>query len=780
MKSVFIEQVLSNCQQYANKVAIVDKEGSRNTTYMELYQLALKVSSYINQQLIPEHSFISVRMPNCMEFMAAELGIWLANCAAVPMGMNSPEERTATIMKDCECPLLIDLDLMGEIGNRPEEDSVSPKVPEQTDEALLIYTSGSTGKPKGILHTFLSFINLFHLTGHPLLSSPEQVFGCAAAFYFGAIAFAYDRLRDGATIHIYSDRVKSDPQALAEYIKEHSINVSHISPGVLMKFHNLSGSLKAVVTAGERLTTQHSKEGYSLYNYLGMSETLGAITYYCVDDHPMEVVPLGHTTDWVEYRIEKEDGSLANTGEEGELCIRGNFCKYYYKDSERTAQLYVDGWLHSRDIVKLGDDGLLYYRNRKDWMIKINGQRVEPGEVETAIRKMEGVNDVVVKGFDNGRGSLYLCAFYVADRTINNKKFNAHLSGLLPPYMHPSIFIRKDAFPVNANGKTDRMALTAPEISHSKEDIVLPCSGKEMHMLEIAREILERDDFGVTDNLVEMGMDSLRATEMVHMAEKKLITLKVNDILTKGTIRDLAMMNQSLIYWYRPFQEGKKIVVVAAGLVGILELDERLAGIADDYNVMVIEQLFDHYLYLLDGHEQLDTLAGLYYDLLDDAIDDKSLLHGFMGFSFGGTIAYAIAKMYEAETGRTYKVICGDSLLELPPYVQPTPEEKAKALEIIAAGDPVPNPINDEMIYQGQQVCGKLMSNYEIGTTNNEVLLFRCMGENDGKVIEEYLPRVKNLKVIEVNDIHVEFCADFHARWYKFTIQHVLEFLQDL
>ncbi len=779
MKSVFIEQVLSNCQQYAEKVAIFDKTGSRNTTYLELYQLAMKVASHINQQLIPEHSFISVKMPNCMEFMAAELGIWFANCAAVPMGMNSPEERVATIMQDCDCPLLIDMQLMSAIGNMPVDDALSSKIPEQTDDALLIYTSGSTGKPKGILHTFMSFINLFHIASDPLLGSPEQIFGCGAAFYFGAIAFAYDRLRDGATIHIYSDQVKSDPHALDEYIKEHRINVSHISPGVLMKFHNTSDSLKYVVTAGERLTSQHSQDRYTLINYLGMSETLGAVTYYRVDNHPIEVVPLGHTVDWVECRIEREDGSLVSAGEEGEMCIRGNFCKCYYKDPERTAQLYVDGWLHSRDIIKMGDDGLLYYRNRKDWMIKINGQRVEPGEVEAAIRKMEGISDVVVKGFDNGRGSLYLCAFYVADRTINNKKFNAHLSDMLPPYMHPAIFIRKEAFPVNANGKTDRMALTAPVISHAENEIVLPCSNKEMHMLEIARKILKRDDFGVTDSLVEMGMDSLLATEMVCMAEKKLITIKANDILTKDSIRSLALMNQSLMYWYRPFQDDKKIVVVASGLIGAFELEERLAGIANDYNVMVIEPLFDHYLYLLDGHEQMDTLAGLYYDLLDNTIDDKSLVYGFIGFSIGGTIAYAIAKMFEEATDRTYKVICGDSLLELPPYVQPTPEEKAKTLEIIAAGDPVPNPINDLLVYEGQQICGKLMSNYEIGTTNNEVLLFRCMGENGGKVIEEYLPRVKNLKVIEVNDNHVGFCADFRAKWYKFTIQHILEFLHE-
>lgn len=302
--------------------------------------------------------------------------------------MNSPQERADAIAQNCESALLIDKAVMQNVKDLSISDTEEMTLPESSDDALIVYTSGSTGIPKGIIHTFEPFDNNYPHTFGLAAPSSETVFGNGVPFYFMAIVFLYDMLRAGATVHLYSDLVKADARNLQNYIQSHGITVSHISPAVLLHFLNRSSRLRAVITAGERLTTQCSKNGYVLYNLYGLSETSGTVTSFEVEPSPEEKVPLGVCNPGIEFRIVGENGKDVPIGEEGELYLRGSFCKGYYKDPELTQKLYAEGWLHTGDIVSQGTDGLLYYRNRRDWMVKVNGQRVEPGEVEAAVRKV--------------------------------------------------------------------------------------------------------------------------------------------------------------------------------------------------------------------------------------------------------------------------------------------------------------------------------------------------------------------------------------------------------
>ena len=540
MESLFVRHLLETAVRYADKTAIVDMDGRRSTTYGQLLTLAKKVASYLRQEGVAPHSNVCIRMPDSMEFMAAELGVWLTRCAAVPVGMNSPEERTGTIARNCGSVLIIDEQMMLRVKETSISDAEEITLPESTDDALIIYTSGSTGVPKGIVHTFEPLDRNYPHTPGLAAPSEEQVFGLAAPFYFISIVFLYEMLYAGGTVHLIDGNIKADPEALADYILTHGITASYISPAVLLRFHNRSPKLKAVVSGSEKLTTQCSKDGYRLYNLYGQSETFCTVTSFEVGTEPMEQIPLGTCNPGIEFRIVSEDGETVPTGKEGELCLRGSFCKGYYKNPELTRKLYADGWLHTGDIVSQGTDGNLYYRNRKDWMVKLNGQRVEPGEVEAAIRKMPQVEDVIVKGFDNGRGSQYLCAFYIAGRDMGREELSAHLDGLIPEYMHPEVYVRMDSFPLNANGKVNRLALSAPERKPLQTKREEPENGREAVLLDIARRVLGTEELGVTDSLKDFGMDSISAVEIINRAMDNGIILKMRDIMVHNTIRELA------------------------------------------------------------------------------------------------------------------------------------------------------------------------------------------------------------------------------------------------
>ena len=531
MKSLFVKHLLETAVRNRDKAAIVDIGGRRSTTYGQLLDLAKKVAAYLHRQEVAPHSNVCIRMPDTMEFMAAELGVWLSRCAAVPVGMNFPEERVRVIEQNCESALLIDEDLMLKVKEISVSDAEEITLPETTDDALIIYTSGSTGVPKGILFTFEPFDAGYPHTSGLAAPSEEQVFGVAAPFYFIAIVFLYDMLRAGATVHLYDADVRADAEALADYILAQGITASYISPAVLLRFQNRSPKLKAVVTGSEKLSTQHSKDGYKLYSLFGLTETFCSVSSFEVGTEPSEHIPLGPFNSGIEFKI---------VGEEGELCLRGSFCKGYWREPELTQKLYADGWLHTGDIVSQGTDGNLYYRNRKDWMVKVNGQRVEPGEVEAAIRKMPEVEDVIVKGFDNGNGSQYLCTFYIAGREIGLEEFSAHLEKRLPRYMHPGVYAKIDSFPLNANGKVNRLALAAPERKAHQAKREEPETEREAILLDIARRVLRTEELGVTDNLKYFGMDSLSATQIANQAIDKGIVIRMRDLMIRNNIRELA------------------------------------------------------------------------------------------------------------------------------------------------------------------------------------------------------------------------------------------------
>ena len=540
MKSLFVKHLLDTAARCRNKTAIVDMDGKRSTTYGQLLTLAKQVATYLRRQGVVPHSNVCIRMPDSMEFMAAELGVWLSGCAIVPVGVNSPEERTRAIEQDCESALLIDGDVMLKVKGVTVSDTEEITLPESTDDALIIYTSGSTGVPKGILFTFEPFDANYPHTFGLAAPSEEQVFGLAAPFHFIAIVFLYDMLRAGATVHLYEEGIKADAEALADYILAHGITASYISPAVLLRFHNRSPKLKAVASGSEKMTTQYSKDGYILYNHYGLTETFCAVTSFEVGTESSDHIPLGSFNDGIVFRIVGENGEDVFAGEEGELCLKGTFCKGYWKDPELTQKLYVDGWLHTGDIVSQGADGFLYYKNRRDWMVKVNGQRVEPGEVEAAIRRMPEVEDVIVKGFDNGKGSQYLCAFYIAGRDIDRDEFGSHLERLLPRYMHPEAYVRMDSFPLNANGKVNRLVLSAPERKHLQSKREEPQTKREAVLLDIARRVLGTEELGVTDNLRDFGMDSLSAAQIANQAIDEGIVIKMRDLIIRNNIRELA------------------------------------------------------------------------------------------------------------------------------------------------------------------------------------------------------------------------------------------------
>ena len=151
----FILRLLDSFKTNEDKIAVVDQDGQRQTTYKQLLTMARRVAGYLQHRDYSPHSFIGICLPSSMEYVATEIGVWLAGHAIVPMGDKYPQERIDYIMHHCQSPLLIDDEIIQAMMNT--EPTESYVIPQENDTNVLFYTSGSTGVPKAVMGTFASF-----------------------------------------------------------------------------------------------------------------------------------------------------------------------------------------------------------------------------------------------------------------------------------------------------------------------------------------------------------------------------------------------------------------------------------------------------------------------------------------------------------------------------------------------------------------------------------------------------------------------------------------------
>jgi len=520
----YVRLLYEASEKFGDDTALVDHGGERASDYRTFGDLMSRTAAWIYQKHLGERSFIPVRFESSLEFAAAVCGVWLSGHIAVPMGLSFPPERIRYITMNCNARFTIDDEVIDEIRKtEPKEISVYPDSGDD-DPALLLYTSGSTGMPKGILHSFKGLYANQQM-GNRATYSTGQIWAMGAPFYFVASVAIYKVLTLGGCVHLMDEATMRDVRALEDYYEKHKITIGFISPSVLANFQNRSESLKVVMTGSERLTGQCSRDGYKLYNNYGLSETMGTVCSFLVDK-PYDTTPVGIPAEGTDWALLDDNMNPVPDGEEGEYCTKGPYTLGYYKDPEATAKLFRGGWLHTGDILKKLPDGNLVYINRKDWMVKINGQRVEPGEIENVLRTVPGVGKAVVKAVKGAGGKIVLCAYYTGD-LLEDSFISEKLSEKLASYMIPTFYMHMDGFPINANGKIDRKNLPEPDISSKKAEYAPPENDTETMLCRAFEEALGTDRVGIDDDFFAMGGDSIRVMKLASLCPELDLTSKI-------------------------------------------------------------------------------------------------------------------------------------------------------------------------------------------------------------------------------------------------------------
>ncbi|MDO4219366.1 MAG: amino acid adenylation domain-containing protein [Synergistaceae bacterium] len=526
-----IETFLQTVKDHGAEPAISDDNGT--FTYNELCEFAKCVAANLQKNGVRYGSRVIVEIPRSKEYGGCLIGCWIMGAVAIPLSDDYPEERLNYIKQDSQYDLCIDENFMKSMDMSLR---VEPIISEMDAEGIVIYTSGSTGNPKGVVHDFYSMAAVAaRNTIHDKEEKTERnnIVGLVAPFTFvvgtGLFIAALPLAKH---IVIVPDEIRKDPYKLAKYYDDNDIEASFVPPRIVNFMLKHNKSLKIISVGSERITNIYFNDHPVVMNGYGATELFGGTLGFKIDKL-YENTPIGKPFGTEKAYVLDENN---NQVEIGELCIAGYVAKGYLNRPEETKKAFVknpfteiDGYermFRTGDIVQRLPDGNLVFIERKDWIIKINGQRVEPLEVETTVRRFPGIKEAAVKDFTAKNGVTYLAIYYVADEGVTEEKLREHCKTNLPHYMVPSFYTKMEVLPLNPNGKLDRKNLPEPDIASYKREYVAPQNKIEEAICHAIEEVLQCGRIGRDDDFFLLGGDSIKAIETINALEDLPIDLE--------------------------------------------------------------------------------------------------------------------------------------------------------------------------------------------------------------------------------------------------------------
>lgn len=571
----FHEGVLRWAGETPDTVALIAADCTM--TYAELNTAVEHLAAELQARGLAKGDRVVLLLPRRSSFIVSMLAVMRCGAAYIPMDPEYPADRIAYILDDSEGRFVITTaDKMSDYEGRAldiEEltaaavscETAAPVSVDKDDLAYLIYTSGSTGKPKGVMirhegatHFFMTHRDnpVTYIMGH----ESRVVIGLATVSFDMSIMEYGSTLYNGRTFVFADEEQVLNPLLLAELCRRTGVETMSSTPSRLAlnmgieEFRSLMGSqIRTVMVGGEKLPSALMDDlrslGVKLINAYGPTETTIASSSAIMNDASQVHVGRPHTN--YTYRIMDRDLNELPVGITGELVIGGRcLARGYNNLPDKTAEVFVtvegERMYRSGDYARWTEDGNVVILGRTDNQIKLNGLRIELGEIETVLDKQENIHQGVVM-VRNVAGNDKLVAYYVPETPAANREqaqaFERDLARKmgesLTYYMVPTVFVAMPSFPITPAGKIDMRALPEPELT--AEEIVAPETQREEQLLAIVKDVLQQEDFGVTTNLLTMGMTSLMAIRVAVMAKKQYgLDIRVGDMLKTPTVRDIA------------------------------------------------------------------------------------------------------------------------------------------------------------------------------------------------------------------------------------------------
>ena len=539
--------------------------GEDRLSYRELDRLSENIAAFLAAKGIGREDVVSVLIPRCVYMAAAPLGVLKTGAGYQPLDPSYPPERLEFMIKDAAAKYLIaDRTLMDrvpgyegpvlfldEIPALPDAEKLAGG-PAPENLFIMLYTSGSTGVPKGVMleHRNLCAFCDWYKDFYGL--NEDSRVAAYASFGFDAnMMDMYPALTNGAQVHIIPEEIRLDMLAIRDLFRKEKITHSFMTTQVGRQYAELfpdEAYPKYLSVGGERLVPVEPPKTYTLFNGYGPTECTIFANIYPVG-RLYDRVPIGRPlSSSRQYVVDKQMRRLP-IGVPGELIISGHQVgRGYLNRPEQNAAAFIrnpfcdeagyERAYRTGDIVRLLRDGTVDFIGRNDGQVKIRGFRIELSEVESIIRKFEGIKDATVQAFDEKGGGKFIAAYVVADEPVNIEAMNAFIRANKPPYMVPAVTMQIDRIPLNQNQKVNKRALPVPE--KKAEDIEPPKTDAQRRIFECAANVIGSRAFGVNTDIFEAGLTSIGAIKLNVLLSKEFgVPVSIGDLRANSTVEAL-------------------------------------------------------------------------------------------------------------------------------------------------------------------------------------------------------------------------------------------------
>ena len=696
-----LHQLISeNTNKIIDKTAITF--GKKKVSYQQLDEQSNQLAALLIENGVKKGDRVAFALDRSVEMLISLLGIMKTGATYVPLDPQFPLNRINYMLDDSQAVVLLtsekhkgyyisgakELILEYEWPNLNQYDTTPPAVKvDGNDLAYILYTSGSTGNPKGVKIAHHNLVNfLISMQQAPGIKANDKLLAVTTISFDIAGLEIFLPLLAGAEIILADAATAKDGHALLDIIKKEKVSLMQATPYtwriMIEAGWNETTPLK-VICGGEALPQELAQKlllrASSLWNVYGPTETTvwSTIKQLTSED---KVISIGRPINNTSIYILDKFLRPLSAGVAGEIFIGGDgVAKGYLNRPELTEEKFLDDpfvkmpgakMYRTGDLGKFMPNGEIECLGRIDSQVKIRGYRIETGEIEFQLSRENDIKEAVVIARPDQAGIDKLVAFIVMkpggklleDASKQIKEWKESIKKSVPDYMVPDNFIIIPSMPLTPNGKVDRKALAKHGVVLTEETniYVAPRTDIEKLLTNIWIEYLGVKKIGVHDNFFELGGHSLIAVKVMGRIEKETgKRLPLATLFEAPTVEKLAQSFEpgKSITWdslvpIKP--KGNKMplyMVHGAGLNVLL------------FNTLAMNMSPEQPVYGLQAKglngidEPLDNIEDIAAHYISAIIEQNPTgPYALAGYSFGGIIAFEMARQMEA-LGKEVKML---------------------------------------------------------------------------------------------------------------------------